>query len=138
MNKLITEFSRYLLASGVGLTIDVSLLLAVTEWGGLHYLVGATLGFALGAVVVYLLSVNWVFGHRRITNRRTELTMFIGIGLAGLAINDIILWGLTDNVGLHYMHSKLLATGGVFLLNYVLRKTLLFSPPATLHVVLND
>lgn len=121
------EFSRYTIVSGLALIIDMGTLFVMTEWLGTHYLLSATIGFCFGATVAYLLSINWAFSHRSIEDKRSEFTIFVSIGIAGLGINNALMWSLTELIGFYYMQSKILSTGFVFLFNYTVRRKFLFT-----------
>ncbi|MCB1758887.1 MAG: GtrA family protein [Gammaproteobacteria bacterium] len=120
------ELLRYFLASGFALGVDYGTLLLLTEVVGLHYLVSAAIGFMLGLVSVYLLSIHWVFTTRRVQKSHHEALIFAIIGFGGLGINELGLYLLTEALMLHYAVSKLLVTGLVFGWNFGIRKILLF------------
>jgi putative flippase GtrA len=120
------ELLRYLFASGIALVLDYGTLILLTELAGFHYLVSAAIGFTLGLISIYLLSIHWVFATRRVEKTHHEALIFAMIGLGGLAINELGLYLLTDALTLHYAVSKLLVTGLVFGWNFGIRKLLLF------------
>lgn len=119
------EFARYVAASLVALLLDIAVLqTAVTV---MHYLVAASLGFILGAAANYLLSTRWVFRTRRLAEHPPiEFSAFFVIGLAGLAINDLIIFLSVSQFGLALLAGKLVAAGVTFLFNYTARKLALF------------
>lgn len=121
------EFLRYGLASALALGIDFGTLLFCTEVLGIHYLASAAIGFSLGIVAIYALSIRWVFAHRRLDSPATEWTIFVLIGVAGLVLNQLNMAGLTEWAGLPYQLSKVASTGVVFCFNFGARKALLFS-----------
>jgi putative flippase GtrA len=84
----------------------------------------------MGALVVYALSVFWVFDERRLWNSRWEPAIFYTIGVVGLLITELILYALTDVLGVDYRFSKIIAAGSVFLINFWLRKRILFTRPS--------
>ena len=125
------EFIRYAMASAVALCLDVLLLLVLTEWAGVPYLISAAIGFAGGIACIYLLSIDWVFRHRRMRSRpAAEFALFALIGVTGLLINESIMFATTEHLGQHYMISKAAAVGIVFAWNFTLRKALLFGKEA--------
>ena len=107
-------------------TIAAAVKGLLTEVVGLHYLVSAAIGFMLGLVSVYLLSIHWVFTTRRVQKSHHEALIFAIIGFGGLGINELGLYLLTEALMLHYAVSKLLVTGLVFGWNFGIRKILLF------------
>ena len=120
------QFIRYGFVSGVALVVDFGGMVLLKEAFHVNYLVAATLSFTAGLVVNYLLSLIWVFEKSK-HSRYVEFAIFSGIGIAGLVINDLVIWSLTDKFGVYYMISKLVATVMTFLWNFSIRKFLLFS-----------
>ena len=120
------EFLRYGAASAVALAADFLTLVLLTEIAGIHYLTSAAVGFSLGVVIAYLLSVRWVFSARRLANMPVESAIFLLIGLAGLLVNHVVMFGLTEIALFPYAVSKIGSAGLVFMFNFILRKTVLF------------
>jgi putative flippase GtrA len=122
------ELGRYALVSAVGLGIDASLLALLVSVGHAHYLAAASISFMAGGTAVYALSVTWVFNHRRVNNRTLEFSSFVALGVAGLLVNGAIMYIAVEALRLHFMFGKLVAAGGTFCTNFLLRRHLLFSP----------
>lgn len=125
---LAQEFQRYFLVSTLAFGVDVGVLVLLKEGFQLHYLSAAALGFLSGLVIAYVFSIRWAFRFRRQTDWRREFVLFASIGLGGLALNEGVMWGVTDGLAFNYGGSKFIAAGCVFLFNFCLRRALLFSP----------
>lgn len=121
------EFLRYFAASAAGLAVDFGLYVGLTQGLGLHYLQSAAAGFCAGVLTVYTLSVLWVFSERRLSSGWQEFALFALIGLAGLALTELVLYACTELVGIDYRLSKVVAAGLVFMFNFGCRKLLLFT-----------
>lgn len=121
------ELVRYGLVSVLAFSIDLAVLIICTESFGLHYLASAAIGFTVGVMVAYVLSVRWAFRFRSYSSRGPELAVFIGIGIAGLGLNEFVMWNGTEVFGFHYLVSKMASAVLVFFFNFGLRKLLLFS-----------
>jgi putative flippase GtrA len=124
------QLRQFILYGGVSvaaLAVDYGLLIFLTETVGLYYLVSATITFLVGMLLVYVSSVGFIFGERRLNNRSLELTSFALIGVAGLVLNGLLLWAITTGTPLGYQLAKLPTAGLVFLFNYIARRNLLFT-----------
>jgi putative flippase GtrA len=121
---------RYLAAGGTAFIVDYATLLFLTEGFGIYYLWSATLGFILGGLVCYMLSLKWVFEERRFDRRSREISLFMIIGIIGLGLNNLLLWLFTDGAQIPYQYGKLLAAGIILLFNYYSRLYLVFTARA--------
>jgi putative flippase GtrA len=55
-----------------------------------------------------------------------EFAVFAAIGLAGLGMSELMMWGLVSGLGVAVLVAKVLVTGVVFIWNFGVRKLLLF------------
>ena len=127
LTPLLRQFMAYASVGAAAFAIDFFCLYALTEWAHWYYLLSASVAFLAGLVMNYLLCISWVFDFRRIANPRHEFAVFGAIGIAGLLLNALLLFVLTDIAGLHYLASKIVAAGFILAFNFGLRRHLLFS-----------
>lgn len=120
------ELVRYTCVGGLASLVDVGILVGLTSWVGMYYLHAAAIGFGLGLITSYLLSIAWVFQERKFHNPFVEVGLFTLIGGLGLLGNGICMWLLTEYAHLHYLCSKLVSALLVFLWNFVAKKYVLF------------
>ena len=125
--RVADESVRYLAASALALAIDFGLYSGLIRLAGVDYLVSAPIGFAAGLATVYAMSIRWVFRHRRLKSVRAEFAWFALIGLAGMALNQVVVWAGVEKLALSYELAKAVSAGTVFGFNFVSRKLLLFT-----------
>ncbi len=117
---------RAALSSVIAFGLDFSILILLTERLHLYYLFSAAAGFVVGTTLNYLLNVHWVFSRRRLSRRSLEYSLFLLVGVGGLAWNELLLWTFTEPLGIYYLVSRILAGMIVFSWNFFIRKVLLF------------
>jgi len=117
---------RYVLSGGLAYTVDYSSLIILVEVFKMHYLSAAAIAFVLGSTTAYILNVAWVFDKRTFNNRFVEISIFAGLAMVGLVLNQTCIWFFTENANMHYLFSKLIATMIVVIWNFFGRKYLLF------------
>lgn len=122
------ELGLYGLASAAALAVDWGLLLVLTGLG-LNYLVAAAIGFSAGIAVTYGLSVSVVFRHRPIADRKREFAGFLGVGLAGLVLTQLLMALWVERMELAPGLAKIPTAGLVFVFNFTVRRALLFRAP---------
>ena len=122
-SSVAAQMVRYGFVASFGLVIDFGTVIFTKQILGLHYLLAACAGFILGVIVTYILSNMVVFGQPK-GDRKKLFVTFVIIGIIGLGILNLIMWGLTGGLGLNYVISKALATIVVFAWNFFARKSL--------------
>ncbi|MCR5761451.1 MAG: GtrA family protein [Sphaerochaetaceae bacterium] len=121
------QFFRYVFVGGLATIVDWGVLYLFTSVLGVHYLVSSIISFTAGLLSNFLLSKLLVF--KASEARVKPWAEFLGyalIGVVGLGLTEIILYFMTDYLGLYYMISKAVATVIVLVWNYVARKKILY------------
>lgn len=127
LSRLARQFLQYAVVGGIAFCVDFAALFLLTDFFGVHYLISASCGFALGLVVNYLMCIRWIFDFRSMANASHEFAVFSVIGLAGLLLNNALVFSLTEYGSLHYLTSKLIAATIILIFNFSLRRFLLFA-----------
>jgi len=122
------ELIRYGLVSAGAFVVDAGLLALLHLKLGIHVMLAATVSFIVGGAVAYLLSIRFVFSHRRIESQAVEGPAFIALGLVGLAVNLLVIYVLVKRMAIPVMLAKMGAACCTVGVNYLLRKFLLFTP----------
>jgi putative flippase GtrA len=126
MPTTLREFLLYLGASAAALALDTAVF-SLGVYLGVHLALSACLGFSLGLMLIYTLSTRHVFSQHRLADRRQEFGLFALIGAAGLVLTEALLWLMVKQLGMSPFAAKLTSACGVFLFNFALRKTLVFT-----------
>jgi len=125
--RVLSQFIRYASVGALAFGIDTLTLYLLVEYAGLYYLVAACLGYLLGILCHYILSIRWVFDFRRLPNWRHEFAIFALVGAAGLVLNALVIAFLVEQAGLGYLAAKMAAGFTILLFNFGARKLLLFT-----------
>lgn len=125
MKKLIHQFMKFGVVGIIAFFIDYGLLFVLTEFGGINYLVSATISFTASVIFNYIASMRYVFTHKQDMSRRKEFVIFVVLSAIGLVINNVCMWAGVEIFGIHYMITKIGATAIVMVWNFVTRKIFL-------------
>ena len=120
------QFIRYIFVGGGAFLVDFGTLALLHHAVGVHYLTAAAVGFSLGLVVNYAISVRWVFETRKLQRRWLEFSAYGLIGVVGLGLNQLGIWGVTEHILSVPLAAKLVAAAIVLGWNFSARKFLLF------------
>lgn len=121
------QLFRYLLSGGTAFLMDISLMILLKEVFGVHYLAASIIGFIVGLIFTYILSIRWIFDERRLANKWNELAIFALIGVVGIGLTWFFMKLFTSILLLYYVFSKVLTTVIVSLWNFGAKKLILFT-----------
>lgn len=133
-NSILLEFARYVFVGGISFLADFFTLylfheLIIPDVNGSLY-ISVVLGFIVGVVVNYILSIKLVFVSVKDTNLgkgNKDKLLFVVIGLFGLGLNEIGMFAGTEILLLNYKIVKVFVAGIVMVWNYFARKLLIFN-----------
>jgi len=118
---------RYGVGGNIATVLDFLILVFLTDFLHIHYIISATIAFICGVIVSYIFNIRWVFYKRKYSKKRHELTIFFFISVVGLLLTNSFLFMFTEYGELFYMHSKILASLIVSIWNFTARKYFLFN-----------
>ena len=121
-NKLYAQIIKFGFVGGTAFLIDAAILFFLTEFCGVHYLISGAISFTASVIYNYIMSIKWVFDAKKDVNKVQELTVFIGLSVIGLGLNQLFMWLFVDMLHIYYMLSKIIATAIVMVYNFITRK----------------
>lgn len=134
IKQLIGEFLRYVIVGGLAFVADFSALVAAQELVLKQYTWGVyaatVVGFVVGLVVNYALSLSFVFTQEKDRGKGRSFGAFVAfgiIGLIGLGWMELGMWIGVELLTLNYKIVKIFITGVVLMWNYLGRKILIFN-----------
>ena len=114
---LLWKFLKFCIVGSSGMIIDFGTTWLLKEKVKINKYIANSSGFILAATSNYLINRYWTF-HSENPKVATEYLSFILISVAGLGINNFVLYLLTDKMKLNFYISKLFAIGVVTLWNF--------------------
>lgn len=134
-----SEFFRYLAVSLIAFVLDVAVFSAGIRLIELSWAMAATLGFVVGVLAAYTLSVRFVFYSRKLRQAPlAEMLTFSLVGLCGLTVTQVILWVGIERWLFNPETSKFCAAGVTLLFNFFVRKFVLFNATSATSLHLDD
>ena len=127
--NVLGQFLRYLVTGGLAFVVDFGLFalcLYVFDW---HYLLANLVGLVAGLVLNYTMSIVWVFTacERKLEKRKViEFSLFAFVGIAGVGINQLLMFLMVSVFDWNEMASKMIAAVLVLVWNFGARKLMLF------------
>ena len=125
MKKLISQIIKFGRVGGTAFFIDYGIMVILTEFFGINYLISSGISFTVSVIFNYILSVCWVFEVDENGDKRKEFIVFVLLSLIGLGINQFIMWVFVSNLHIFYMFAKIFVTAIVMVYNFISRKVFL-------------
>jgi putative flippase GtrA len=120
------KFLKYCIVGFSGMFIDFGTTWLLKEKIRINKYLANSTGFILAASSNYFWNRFWTF-HSENTQIATEYMSFILISLAGLVINNLIIFLLADKLRINFYLSKLFAIGVVTLWNFFMNYMFTFN-----------
>jgi putative flippase GtrA len=122
---LIQKFIKFCVVGFSGMFIDFGTTWLLKEKVKVNKYIANSAGFVLAATSNYLWNRYWTFQSVN-SHMVTEYFSFIIISLIGLAINNLLIYLLSDKMKFNFYLSKLFAIGVVTVWNFVLNYLITF------------
>jgi putative flippase GtrA len=125
---MLVRAARYFVVGGISAVFDISLFFVFAKLLGYHYLAVSTVTFVFAVALNYALSVRYVFTSGVRFSRGQELALVYLVSAIGLGLHLLVLYVAVDKLGVELMLSKFVATGSVFMWNFLVRNYFVFRP----------
>ena len=125
LKKLIAQFMKFGVVGIIAFLIDYGLMVALTEFFGVPYLISNTVSFIVSVIFNYVASMRYVFERRDDLSRRREFIIFVVLSIIGLILNDVLMWLFVSIWFIDYRIAKFIVTFLVAIWNFVTRKIFL-------------
>ena len=126
IDKLILwKFIKFCVIGFSGMLIDFGVTWLLKEKVRINKYIANSAGFILAATSNYIWNRFWTF-HSENKQVVTEYLSFLLISLAGLGINNFVIYVLHGRMKLNFYFSKLIAIGVVTLWNFTMNYLITF------------
>ncbi|MBP1928784.1 dolichol-phosphate mannosyltransferase [Methanolinea mesophila] len=117
---------RFALVGLSGILVNTGFLYLFTEVGGLFYLASSAIAIELSIISNFFLNEFWTFKSRSglIRRRWKRLASYNFLALGGMAVNMVVLYGLTAGFGVYYLTANIIGILFGFLWNYLTNRNI--------------
>ncbi len=118
--NFIYTFIRYFISGGTAFLVHMGILILQMEYVPIKLdpTLATTIAFSIACIVNYTIQYHWTFkvtgSHKRF------FTRYIFVTLNTLCLNAGIFWYCYEKIHLSYIISQLVATGFVFVANFII------------------
>ena len=122
---IILKFLKFCAVGFSGMLIDFGTTWLLKEKARINKYIANSTGFILAATSNYIWNRIWTFESTN-SEIAVEYFSFILISVAGLGINNLVIYLLNDKMKLNFYLSKLLAIGVVTIWNFMMNFIITF------------
>ena len=122
---IILKFLKFCAVGFSGMLIDFGITWLLKEKARINKYIANSTGFILAATSNYIWNRVWTFESRN-SEIAIEYFSFILISVAGLGINNLVIYLLNDKLKFNFYLSKLLAIGVVTIWNFIMNFIITF------------
>lgn len=113
------EITRFGIVGGTGYIINFAILFLITDIVGLYYLLSAGISLLVNSIWNYELNSRMTF---KMKSGVKGYFKYLMATMLTRGIYFLLLFALTDLIGIYYLISSAMAVGICFVINYVLSK----------------
>ena len=125
--RLMPELSYYTIVSAVALGVDLAAFSVLTR-EGMRAAVAGLIGYSIGLVLHYGLSLRFVFDtSASAKSGARRFVEFVVSGLVGLGLTWAVVGASTEMLHLPAMAGKIAAVGSSFVIVFLLRRGIVFA-----------
>ena len=124
-NDLLIKFLKFGVVGFSGVFVDFGITWLLKEKARVNKYIANTTGFLCAVASNYVLNRIWTF-HSHDPEVAMQFSKFLLASLVGLAINNAIIYLLTERMRTNFYLAKLVATGVVTLWNFWANYTFTF------------
>ncbi len=122
----VKQFIKFGLIGGVGTVINLLILYTFTEYLGFYYMFSAIIAFMVGATINFIMNKKWTFLERVREDFLIKYSKYFFVSIVALLGNLLILYILTEFVGIYYILSQFLAASASLIVNFFVSKKWIF------------
>ena len=119
------QFGKFAIVGLTSLAVDYALLMFLVEACEADLFFSTTVSFIVSVIINYVLSMKYVFDHRKGMSRKREFTIFAILSAVGLGLNDLYMFVGVTMLNIGYQAMKLISTFLVTWYNFFSRKKFL-------------
>ena len=120
----VRQFVLYLVVGGIATIVEWVIFYILNRFNYIHYMGATALAFVVSTFDNWLFCRLMLFKERE--NIWKELLKIYATSVVGLLMNLLLMWLAVEIFALPEMISKMIATGIVFMWNFLIRKFVIY------------
>lgn len=118
---------KYVVSGGSAACVNLGGLYVLTEYAHVHYLQSAVLAFIVAFFISFLLQKFWTFGDMRKEVMHIQMMWYLGLSLANLLVNTLLIYILVEYMHLWYVAAAVASGALLAISNFFVYKHVIFT-----------
>jgi len=123
-DKTISQLKKYFITGFSSFGLEYSLLIILTEYVDLWYILSNTIAFLVSFWFNFLLNRYWSFQSKN--NFSRQLFLYMTLLLVNLGISNVLMYIITDIFGVVYLISKIMVVSVITMWNFIIYKRMIY------------
>ena len=120
--ELIKQIFRFGIVGGICFIIDFLLMIFLTDFLYINYIISCGISFSISTIINYILSLKLVFKNTSNMSKKREFVIFVVMSIIGLGLTEILMFACVEYLCVYYIYSKIIVTLIVMSYNFITRK----------------
>ena len=121
------QFCRFLITGAFVVAINLSALFVLTSVLHIYYLLSAVAAFFVAFSFSFAIQKSWTFKDRSRGQLRRQLPLYLGVQLANLACNTMLMFVFVEYIHVWYLLSQAIIAFVLAMAVYVVNKVFIFN-----------
>lgn len=118
---------KYAASGGSSACVNLGTLYLLTEYAHVHYLLSAVVSFIIAFFISFLLQKFWTFQDMRKEVVHWQMVLFLGLSLANLLVNTLLIYSLVEYMHLWYVAAAVVSGALLAVSNFFVYKHVIFA-----------
>jgi len=118
---------KFVISGSIAAAANFGTLYILTEFLGVWYLLSSVAAFSLGIAVSFILQKHWTFENYEKNRTIRQLSQFLLVSTANLALNTFLVYTLVERFGAWYMLAQFLSAAFIAVESFFIQQWI-FSP----------
>ncbi len=101
---------RFVVSGGSAAFVNITLLYALTEYGGLWYIISSALSFIAAFFVSFLLQKYWAFRNRESRGSHVQMSLHLTTAVINLGLNLSLIYAFVEFGGMWYILAQIVSS----------------------------
>ncbi len=117
---------RFIVSGAIATSVNLGSIFVFTHYFDIWYLYSSVIAFGIAFGISFVLQKIWTFQDRSSEHVHTQAALFLFIIILGLGLNTLLLYGLVEFLGIHYLAGQLLSGVCIAVFNFFSYKHVVF------------